>query len=78
MNINHGLLDSIGVSSSELSQMVYSARNAGALGSKITGAGGSGSIIAYCINNEDKVLNTLKSQWDAFKTKFSKDGVIIH
>lgn len=60
MNINHGLLDSIGVSSSELSQMVYSARNAGALGSKITGAGGSGSIIAYCINNEDKVLNTLK------------------
>ncbi len=40
MNINHGLLDALGVSTRQLNEMVYAARNAGALGSKLTGAGG--------------------------------------
>ncbi|HJH32801.1 MAG TPA: mevalonate kinase [Methanosarcinaceae archaeon] len=46
MNINHGLLDSVGVSSIELSSLVYAARNSGAFGAKITGAGGGGCMVA--------------------------------
>ncbi|MDD4651905.1 MAG: mevalonate kinase [Methanothrix sp.] len=47
MNINHGLLASLGVSSREMEELVYAARGAGgALGAKLTGAGGGGCMIA--------------------------------
>lgn len=47
MNVNHGLLEAIGVGSRELSELVYAARGPGrALGAKITGAGGGGCMIA--------------------------------
>jgi mevalonate kinase len=47
MNINHGLLEALGVGTRELSELVYAARGVGgALGAKITGAGGGGCIIA--------------------------------
>ncbi len=45
-NINQGLLSAIGVSSLELEQLIWAARHAGALGSKLTGAGAGGSMIA--------------------------------
>ena len=46
MDINHGLLDSLGVSSSSLSRMVWAARDAGG-SAKLTGAGGAGCVVAY-------------------------------
>ena len=46
MDINHGLLDSVGVGSIELSSLVYAARSSGAFGAKITGAGGGGCMVA--------------------------------
>ncbi|WP_445476218.1 mevalonate kinase [Methanococcoides methylutens] len=46
MNINQGLLDAIGVGCSELSSFTYAARNSGAYGAKITGAGGGGCMVA--------------------------------
>jgi len=47
MNINHGLLASLGVSSRELEELVYAANGAGgALGAKLTGAGGGGCMIS--------------------------------
>lgn len=58
MNINHGLLCSIGVSSSSLDDLVWTARNSNALGAKLTGAGGSGCIVALC---RDKCKNIEKS-----------------
>ncbi|MCC6013820.1 MAG: mevalonate kinase [Candidatus Verstraetearchaeota archaeon] len=64
MNINHGLLDSLGVSNKELNDMVYLARKAGALGAKLTGAGGGGCIIALCPNNEsikNNICNAIES-----------------
>ena len=46
MNENHRLLQLIGVSSPELEGLVEAARQAGALGAKLSGAGRGGNIIA--------------------------------
>lgn len=43
---NHQLLDSLGVSSHELNQLVDAAIKAGALGAKLSGGGGGGVMIA--------------------------------
>ena len=75
MNINHGLLDAIGVNTDELSKMVYIARKTGALGSKLTGAGGGGSIIAYCPGKVEEVIEGINKCENAFKLKISTDGV---
>ena len=75
MNINQGYLDLLGVNTYELSKMIYAARNAGALGSKITGAGGGGSIISLCSNNVDKVARAISREDNVLKVKFTKKGV---
>ena len=59
MTINHGLLSAIQVSSTELDRMVQIARDHGALGAKLTGAGGGGSIIALCDYNSEAIVNGL-------------------
>ena len=59
MTINHGLLNAIQVSSPELDRMVQIARDCGALGAKLTGAGGGGSIIALADGKSDAILNGL-------------------
>ncbi len=48
MNRNHALLDALGVGHPVLSQLVLAARNAGAYGAKMSGAGGGGCIWALC------------------------------
>ena len=75
MNINQGLLDAIGVNTEELSKMVFNARKIGALGSKLTGAGGGGSIIAYCPGKVDEVVSCINEFENAFKIGISRDGV---
>jgi mevalonate kinase len=46
MDFNHGLLSALGVSSRSLDRMVWAAREAGAYGAKLTGAGGGGCTVA--------------------------------
>jgi mevalonate kinase len=46
MDVNHGLLSALGVSARSLDAMVWAAREAGARGGKLTGAGGGGSVVA--------------------------------
>ncbi len=75
MNINHGLLDALGVNTEELSKMVYEARKNGALGSKLTGAGGGGSIIAYCPGKIEEVISKINQFENAFKINISPEGV---
>lgn len=75
MNLNQGLLDSIGVNTFELSDMVFTARKFGALGSKLTGSGGGGCIIAYAPNNTEEILQQLNLKYKAFKCEESKKGV---
>ena len=60
MNVNHGLLSAIGVSILELEDLVYTARRAGALGAKITGAGGGGFVVALTRREDsEKVARAL-------------------
>jgi len=55
MDANHELLVKIGVSHPLLDKLVRVARVAGALGAKLTGAGGGGCIIALCKTGNDEV-----------------------
>ncbi len=55
MDICQGLLNAIGVSTPELESMIAIARDAGAVGAKLTGAGGGGSIVALCPESREAV-----------------------
>ena len=77
MNFNQGLLDSLGVNTQELSRMIYIARKNGATGSKITGSGGGGSMIALCPYNPDRVANAINRYDSTIKVNFSKEGVLL-
>ncbi|MEM3696782.1 MAG: mevalonate kinase [Candidatus Bathyarchaeia archaeon] len=52
MNINHALLYGVGVSDESLEWLINAARKAGALGAKLTGAGGGGCMIALARNEK--------------------------
>lgn len=71
MNQNQRLLEKIGVSTPELENMCKLCMEKGALGSKLTGAGGGGCMIALCENKEtqEKVFKVLKEKGHkTFKT----------
>ena len=59
MNVCHGFLNAIQVSTPDLERMVEIARDAGATGAKLTGAGGGGSIVALCPGASDAVSGAL-------------------
>jgi hydroxymethylglutaryl-CoA reductase len=60
MNICHGLLNAIQVSTPELERMIALARYHGAAGAKLTGAGGGGAMIALCPGKYDEVRDALR------------------
>lgn len=60
MNVCHGLLNALEVSTPELERMVALARAAGAAGAKLTGGGGGGSIVALCPDGLDRVRKALQ------------------
>ncbi len=66
MNICHGLLNALEVSTPELEQMTALARQSGAAGAKLTGAGGGGSIIALCPGTMDEVRDAM--QYAGYRT----------
>ena len=59
MNVAHGTLNALGVSMPVIEDMVSRAREAGAVGAKLTGAGGGGSIVALCPGRADDVQTAL-------------------
>ncbi|MFC6757779.1 MULTISPECIES: mevalonate kinase [Haloarcula] len=76
MDFNHGLLGALGVSSRSLDTMVWAARDAGAVGAKLTGAGGGGCIVA--LDETDAALTALKYTPgcdEAFRAALDTEGV---
>lgn len=60
MNVCHGLLNALRVSSPEIEDLVEIARRHGALGAKLTGGGGGGSIIALCPQRREEVMGAMR------------------
>ena len=56
MNLNQGLLATLGVSTQKLASMIYSARESGAYGAKLSGAGGGDCIISFTSEDTIKVV----------------------
>jgi hydroxymethylglutaryl-CoA reductase len=59
MNVCQGFLNAIEVSTPELEKMIAIARQNGAIGAKLTGAGGGGSIVALCPDKVSDVTEAL-------------------
>ena len=63
MDMNHGLLSAIDVSTIELEELIFASRMAGALGAKLTGAGGGGCIVALSSNkNQDSIIKAINKR----------------
>jgi mevalonate kinase len=78
MNFNHGLLSALGVSGRKLDSMVWTAREAGALGAKLTGAGGGGCIVALDRTEQTRTaLEYTPGCEDAFRAELDTDGVRV-
>jgi hydroxymethylglutaryl-CoA reductase len=60
MNVCQGLLNGLQVSSWELEELIQIARENGALGAKLTGGGGGGSMIALCPDSGTEVMQAMQ------------------
>ncbi|MCW3992521.1 MAG: mevalonate kinase [Candidatus Bathyarchaeota archaeon] len=77
MNVNHGLLASLGVSIAKLDTMIHASRVAGAYGAKLTGAGGGGCMIALSdASSHEKVMKAIRRcRGEPHVVNISYDGV---
>jgi mevalonate kinase len=72
MDLNQMLLSGLFVSTPEIERMCALAREAGAFGAKLTGAGGGGSVVALVPSTAvaEAVLASWRTDgWDGFATK---------
>jgi len=60
MNENHTIQQKLGASGEENDHLINIALKAGALGAKLAGAGGGGTIISLCPGNQDKIISALE------------------
>ncbi|WP_459195064.1 mevalonate kinase [Halosimplex sp. J119] len=78
MDFNHGLLSALGVSSRSLDSMVWAARDAGAFGAKLTGAGGGGCVVALDDSAEtETALRYLPGCEETFRAELDTEGVRV-
>jgi hydroxymethylglutaryl-CoA reductase len=61
MNLCQGYLNALQLSTPELEELVHIARANGALGAKLTGGGGGGSMVALCPDAQDQVSNAMQA-----------------
>ncbi|WP_256300198.1 mevalonate kinase [Haloarchaeobius salinus] len=78
MDFDHGLLEALGVSSRSLDEMVWTAREAGAHGAKLTGAGGGGCIVALDDSPATETALSYSQSCEAvFRAELARDGVVV-
>ncbi|EMA52536.1 MULTISPECIES: mevalonate kinase [Halococcus] len=76
MDMNHGLLNALGVSARSLDAMVWAAREAGARGAKLTGAGGGGCVVALDETEATRTaLHYTPGCEEAFRAELDTEGV---
>jgi mevalonate kinase len=76
MDFNHGLLSALGVSARSLDAMVWAARESGAYGAKLTGAGGGGCVVVLDDTEGAKTaLDYTPGCEEAFRAELDTDGV---
>jgi mevalonate kinase len=81
MNENQLLLERLGVSHEKADELIEIARRAGALGAKITGAGGGGAIIALAATKEDSeaiAAGIKEVGYNAFEVEIDSRGLLIN
>ena len=79
MNSNQKLLENLGVSTEKLQRMIGEARKAGAIGAKLSGAGGGDCMIAL-VNRKDRagVEKAIEGAGgEIIKLNFSAEGVRV-
>ena len=80
MNESQLLLSRLGVSHEKVDDLIDVARRYGAIGAKMTGAGGGGAIIALAANGEDseQIEAGIKSAgYTAFRVEIDPRGLIV-
>ncbi len=79
LSLNHWLVNALGVSHPLLDRLVYASLEAGALGAKLTGAGGGGSMIALVdAKSKESVIDAIEAEGCmALPAKLSRTGVEI-
>ena len=76
MDENHDLLNSIGVGHDELEKLIDIAKDAGALGSKLTGGGGGGNMVALAEDKkaQKKIHDAItEAGYRAYQTSFGEE-----
>jgi len=80
MNENQKLLREVGVSQQKAETLIETCINAGALGAKITGAGGGGAIIALAATKKESAriaASVRKSGFESIEAEIDHTGLII-
>ena len=80
MNENHKLLQTIGVSHEKVDELVEICNNNGALGSKLTGAGGGGCVIALVKEKDSHNVTSeaTKRNYEVLPVLVDSRGLEIH
>lgn len=79
MNLNQGLLESLGVNTKVLSDLIFAARGAGAYGAKLSGAGGGDCMIAFAPKYKLKKVKASinKAGGKVLNVKLNAEGVRV-
>lgn len=79
MNINQGYLESLGVSTQKLSDMIYAIRDNGGYGAKLSGAGGGDCMIALAPPTKKKIVEKAISDagGEIISVKTNAEGVRV-
>lgn len=78
-NFNQGLLEAIGVSCEKLARLIFAAREAGAYGAKLSGAGGGDCMIAFIKEEKRKAVESAiqRAGGRVIKVRPNAEGVKI-